>query len=622
MLGQKSIAVVLTALLLTGLAGYFLNFEGVERTGYTYEKITDLDPVFSSVSVPSVDYERYTGPYTVTAWSPAGLIPTSSVANGYLITPTVEDYVRNTVSWKESDHAILTGEAYDGQIWRTTKDGVYYTTGGMSDGSTVYGGGGGTSAVGLWTTVLSYNVLDTDQPSAWATVAVSITDVIGDISLVDGLRITINPSWWEGSGLQLRALYDYDYLDGYKEPDRFKRYTPTWTGTPYALSSTYTWSEPLQQWVDADGVSADNILFFRVDPTGYTAKTLVASVDTPIVTTAIYADPTKLLDITEETDGATWSAHARNPTIVSGIVTMLLRLNWAEDVIYIDVGDTRVMVDYDGTGADASAWMTIDDTEIPLGRLGAYKGYIITFNGVEGRVDVSGIVQYENALSYTALDGTIASSEFPTGAIDSITVTADAGGCGVRILDTYIQTDPSGLLWHDPDVDLSAYLPGDIDALRIVMGGWVATGDAVVVNGTHYPVEDGRISVPYVDQGAMKTRTMAVSGLTIDYWDGRVSISDTGGTAVDLGDVSDRHIGLIGTWYGSVTADRIDETTVTGYELANEWNMTVNQVVLMWIGLTMVGTAICLAVKRDSWGIIDWAVVGVSLLIGLLLIEV
>lgn len=620
MLGQKSIAVVLTALLLTGLAGYFLNFDQVERTGYTYEKITDLDPVFSSVSVPSVDYERYTGPYTVTAWSPAGLIPTSSVANGYLITPTVEDYVRNTVTWRETSHAMTTGETY-GQMWRTTVDGVYLTSMGMSDGSTVYGGLGGTSSVMLWTNVLTYNIIG-DQPSSWATVAVPIMDLVGDIDLVDGLRVVIDPDWWTGSGLQTKTLYDAEFTINYEEPDRYKRVVPTWSGDAHGLSSVYTWSAPIQKWVDSDGVTASDVLFFRIQTDGYTAKVLTASVDVPIVTTAIYADPTKLLDITEETDGATWSAHARNPTLISGIVTMLLRLNWAEDVIYIDVGDTRVMVDYDGTGADASAWMTIDDTEIPLGRLGAYKGYIITFNGVEGRVDVSGIVQYENALSYTALDGTIASSEFPTGAIDSITVTADAGGCGVRILDTYIQTDPSGLLWHDPDVDLSAYLPGDVDALRIVMGGWVATGDAVIVNGVHYPVEDGRISVPYVDQGTLKTRTMAVSGLIVDYWDGRVSISDTGGTAVDLGDVSDRHIGLIGTWYGSVTADRIDETTVTGYELAHEWSMTVNQVVLMWIGLTMVGTAICLAVKRDSWGIIDWAVVGISLLIGLLLIEV
>lgn len=618
MLGQKALAVVLTALLLTLLAGYVLNVEETDETRTVYDPIADLTPVFASTSDRVMGFESYTGPYTVTAWSPATLIPRSTVSNAYLITPTVEDYDVHPVTWRESDHAMATGEPY-GEMWRTTVPGVYLTRNGMTDGSTVYGGAGGTSTVTLWTNVLSYDVLDSEQPSSWATVAVPIMDLVGDIALVDGLRVTIDPSWWTGSGLQDRALYDYIYTTGYTETDRYHRITPTWSGTAHALSSTYTWSEPIQKWVDADGVSSRDVVFFRVDPTGYTARTLSASVDTPMVTEAIYADPTRLLDVTEDTATATWSANLRNPTLVTGRVDMLLMLNWSDDRIVIDAGGTSVTVDYSGTGADARVRMTVGDTEVPLGTLGAYRALILSFNGIDGTLDVFGVLRYENALAYET-GPTLASVDYPVGSVTSVSVTADSGGAGVRIVGVWIQTDPSGVLWHDPSVDLTAYLPGDADALRIVMGGWIATGEAVTINGNPYEVTDGKITVVYTEGGKLRTKALALSGLTVDYHNGHVSVSSTGREPIDLGETVDSVITLTGTWYGSITADRIGETTVTGYTHANAWSMTEAQILILFIGISIVGTAICLAVRRDTWGIVDWAVVGVSIIIAFVLL--
>lgn len=625
MSGQKGLAVAIVALLLAISAGYFLNVNQVTETGLEYTKITDLDGILATESQPSYDYEQYTGPYNVTAWTPASMIPTSSVSNAYLITPTVEDYTETTVVWKESDHALTTGRSNRssllGLTWETTKDRVYLTQyGQMSDGSRIYGGLGGQDQDGLIIDVLTYNVLDAVQPSDWSAVAVPISDIVGDTDKVDGLRVTVNASWWAGSGLSSKVLYDPVFSIEHDDTGRYDRMVPTWSGEAHALSASYTWSGPLQKWLDSDGVSAYDITFIRVDSTGYTARDLTATVGVPIITQATYADPTGLIDVTEETVAATWSSVTKNPTLVTGSVSMLLRLNWAGDRIYIDVDDTRAMVDYDGDGADARAWMTVDDVEVPLGKLGAYRGYILTFDGVRGALLVRGILAYENAMSYE-VGPTVGSTEWPIGAIGSVTVSADSGGAGVRIVDSYIQTDPQGLMWHSPEIDLAAYLPAQADAMRVVMSGWVAVGDAVRIGGTSYPVDDSMVVVTYLDGETVKTKRFPVSGLVVDWYGGHLSIGRNGDT-VDLGPTSDHTIGLVGTWYGSVQANSIETVEKTGYELANAWDMTSNQLVLIYLMGIMGGTALCMAVRRDTWGLTDWTVVIVSGAIGLILLGV
>lgn len=625
MSGQKGLAVAIVALLLAISAGYFLNVDQVTETGLEYTKIADLDGILAAESQPSHDYEQYAGPYNVTAWTPASMIPTSSVSNAYLITPTVEDYTETTVVWKESDHALTTGRSNRSSIlgltWETTKDGVYLNQyGQMSDSSRIYGGLGGQDQDGLIIDMLTYNVLDAVQPSDWSAVAVPISDIVGDTDKVDGLRVTVNVSWWAGSGLSSKVLYDPVFSIEHDDTGRYDRMVPTWSGEAHALSTSYTWSGPLQKWLDSDGVSAYDITFVRVDSTGYTARDLTATVGVPIITQATYADPTGLIDVTEETVAATWSSVTKNPTLVTGSVSMLLRLNWAGDRIYIDVDDTRVLVDYDGDGADARAWMTVDDAEVPLGKLGAYRGYILTFDGVRGALSVRGILAYENALSYE-VGPTVGSTEWPIGAIGSVTVSADSGGAGVRIVESYIQTDPQGLIWHSPEIDLSAYLPAQADAMRVVMSGWVAVGDAVRIGGTSYPVTDSMVAVTYLDEETVKTKRFPVSGLVVDWYGGHLSIGRSGDT-VDLGPSTDHTIGLVGTWYGSVQADSIETVEKTGYELANAWDMTSNQLVLIFLMGIMGGTALCMAVRRDTWGLTDWTVVIVSGAIGLILLGV
>lgn len=625
MSGQKGLTVAIVALLLAISAGYFLNVSQVTETGLEYTKIADLDGILAAESQPSYDYEQYTGPYNVTAWAPASMIPTSSVSNAYLITPTVEDYTETTVTWRESDHALTTGRSNRspllGLTWETTKDGVYLNQfGQMSDGSRIYGGLGGQGQDGLIIDMLTYNVLDAVQPSDWSAVAVPISDIIGDVDKVDGLKVTVAATWWTGSGLTSKVLYDPVFTIEHDDTGRYDRMIPTWSGEAHALSASYTWSGPLQKWVDSDGVSSYDIAFIRVDSTGYTARDLTATVGVPIITQATYADPTGLIDVTEETVAATWSSVAKNPTLVTGSVSMLLRLNWAGDRIYIDVDDTRVMVDYDGDGADARAWMTVDDVEVPLGKLGAYGGYILTFDGVRGALSVRGILAYENALAYE-VGPTVGSTEWPIGAIGSVTVSADSGGVGVRIVESYIQTDPQGLMWHSPEIDLSAYLPAQADAMRVVMSGWVAVGDAVRIGGTSYPVDDSMVVVTYLDGETVQTKRYPVSGLVVDWYGGHLSIGRNGDT-VDLGPTSDHTIGLVGTWYGSVQADSIETVEKTGYELANAWDMTSNQLVLLFIFGLICGTTLCMAVRRDSWGLTDWTVVIVSGAIAFILLGV
>lgn len=625
MSGQKGLAVAIVALLLAISAGYFLNVTQVTETGLEYTKITDLDGILAAESQPSHDYDRYTGPYTVTAWTPTVMIPTSSVSNAYLITPTVEDYDETTVVWRESDHALTTGlssrSSLTGLTWETTRSGVYlYSWGQMSDGSRIYGGLGGEDQDGLTIDVLTYSVLDTVQPSEWSAVAVPISDIVGDAERVDGLRVTVNTSWWEGSDLQAKVLYDPVFTVEGDHSGRYDRMVPTWSGSRHPLSTSYTWSGPLQKWIDADGVSAYDLTFFRVDSTGYTARDLTVTVGVPQITQATYADPTRLIDVTEDTAAAVWSSSAKNPTLVTGSVSLMVRLNWAEDKVLIDAGTTHLTVDYVGTGADAQVRMTVDDVIHPLGTLGAYEGYIMTFDGIGGRLSVSGILTYDNALAYT-MGPTVASTEITEGTIASVTVTADSGGAGVHVVDSYIQADPKGLMWHSPTVDLSSYLPAQSDAMRVVMSGWVAVGDAVRIGGTSYPVTDSMVAVTYLDEETVKTKRYPVSGLVVDWYDGHLSIGRNGDT-VDLGPSSDHTIGLVGTWYGSVQADGIEEVERTGYEMANSWDMTSNQLIIIFLMGITGGTALCMAIKRDTWGLTDWTVVIVSGAIAFILLGV
>lgn len=96
MVPTKAIAVVLIALMCTGLSGYVLQSEHrtVERTTYDY-----LGDTTSSVQYSAIDdYTEYNPLTNVTGWSGDANVPTTDRATPYLLSPQISGYREGTLT--------------------------------------------------------------------------------------------------------------------------------------------------------------------------------------------------------------------------------------------------------------------------------------------------------------------------------------------------------------------------------------------------------------------------------------------------------------------------------------------------------------------------------------------
>lgn len=162
--GQKGVAIIVIAMVLTGSIGLFANMNEEWTTKVTYTKISDLEGIISENAGTVNSYESYDALTNVTGWKGNTTIPLmgvdsdgNTIVSPYVISPRNNDYTYNSYKYSVNNYTLttnITGTGVHVEVMNvhanTNKSNVVYTMTPFqenhdewltySDGSELHGG--------------------------------------------------------------------------------------------------------------------------------------------------------------------------------------------------------------------------------------------------------------------------------------------------------------------------------------------------------------------------------------------------------------------------------------------------------------------------------------------------
>lgn len=361
---------------------------------------------------------------------------------------------------------------------------------------------------------------------------------------------------------------------------------------------------------------------------------------------ATYADNTRftqvgVLDTSTFGDTAVWRNNNSN-----GAITFLAKLN-------SDTGNLNITTRHKES----------DDTYTVNGQWVAYAngivtptGYVmITLDNINGQYTYSPVTSIEYVTVRETIGGVPTDVQYanPNTAVVSnyslnLGVVQSSDGSDMNEMDlryalltgeayvtnTVIQLDPDGRMWSNPSIYLQVYFPDNFDAddtPRVWFNGFVATGNALIINGQTYIVNDGRITVG--------TTSVELKGMAVDWekandgnvhvyispkgvYENRIDIGvlNTEDVAVDLkmgGTVQTVHtqkgyvISTEGVWYFEVGLydGTTEEYNKINLNLTKGWGLSVKGACLLFCGCMIFLTAAgAYYVKDNQPDLTDWLI--------------
>ena len=184
----------------------------------------------------------------------------------------------------------------------------------------------------------------------------------------------------------------------------------------------------------------------------------------------------------------------------------------------------------------------------------------------------------------------------------------------MAVVNTWVPADPNGLLWQDPSMNMFHYF-GDLittSGLRVTFGSVLSTGTALNICGRSYETGEGRILI----DGSL----YPINGLSIDIKNTDVVIYSNNRVVAEYeGDIL-AGISGTGVWMWSATLYEQTVTVVEQTDVHFGEGSSKNWMVFAFIGLCIFGIIVLTAWGRGSMDIWDWLVLGISVLLGLLVI--
>lgn len=184
----------------------------------------------------------------------------------------------------------------------------------------------------------------------------------------------------------------------------------------------------------------------------------------------------------------------------------------------------------------------------------------------------------------------------------------------MAVVNTWVPADPNGLLWQDPSMNMFHYF-GDLittSGLRVTFGSVLSTGTALNICGRSYETGEGRILI----DGSL----YPINGLSIDIKNTDVVIYSNNRVVAEYeGDIL-AGISGTGVWMWSATLYEQTVTVVEQTDVHFGEGSSKNWMIFAFIGLCIFGIIILAAWGRGSMDIWDWLVLGISVLLGLLVI--
>ena len=629
--GQKGLTIVVIALLLTVCVGFLFNAEQQPTTKTVYENKADLSALMALNSTRENLTDVYNSNYNITGWTPSDMIVKTETANPYIVVPSTIEFNDTSVSidfnnvehlngsldvyeidhvgldiemigyaytstnakWREGD-TYPSGEPVNGGIWGKQWPGfrayMHYTATGEN---------GGTASNMIPS-------LSNGQRFQWDSIDRYISEP------VDGLRIYPASVGYYGSSVSI--VHDLDYRISSNIDRHLGTEINVYMGAKMAYNPNnaqpdsvyYAYNKTTEKWDLYDGqtrIKAGVDVYIISSVANYTLATI-----TPISYPPEYADPTKYVNILNSTASLpvselpTWSNTAYNDTLINAAVTILVKNSMT---IYAAGG--TITIDYDGTT------YTVNGVNV-----GNYaNGLILTIDAQTRTLTTEGIIS-ANA-SAPATDYTRAGFTYTVGwSPNSAEITAlsfrSVSNAEVYIVSTTIYTDPNNLLWINFNVDLNDYFASIIDGeagARVVFNGFVSYGNSLTINGQTFPVADGKITVPYDDNGIIRPTQFKLNGLAVDYnRNGTVNLvfTEDYNKTVSLGATVDYVITGAGAWYFASNINQIKQIDGLEWVWFNGWTLSVNQTCAVMLGLMVVGLLIGLYFGRGSLDSYDWII--------------
>lgn len=222
-----------------------------------------------------------------------------------------------------------------------------------------------------------------------------------------------------------------------------------------------------------------------------------------------------------------------------------------------------------------------------------------------------GITEYNTPTNYTLFD-----YQYPFG----VTVTTPITNLSVSastmayILNTWVPTDPRGLLWQDPEFNINTYFPTVASSgARVIFSSVLTTGDSITINGNTYNTYNGTVEI--------NGNTYRLNGLCVDFrTDGNVYVVTASGTTIDLGPRSTYEISADGIWYWAAELDDIHTVYRERTEILTAQAPDPNWMVFAFIGISIICLIAMAAIGRESMDGFDWIIVILSIIISLMLV--
>lgn len=243
----------------------------------------------------------------------------------------------------------------------------------------------------------------------------------------------------------------------------------------------------------------------------------------------------------------------------------------------------------------------------------SYSKVLITIGASSGDRYWQGITNYVSPTNYSLLEYRyLISGGTELNSVSNLAIVS--GSSMAYIANTWVPTDPSGLLWQDPTMAPQGFFP-DVytQGARVIFSSILVTGDSLTIDGHTYSTADKKITID--------GRDYSLNGFAIDYHNGHTYLNTPTGERIDLGVTVSTVITGSGVWYWSAELDSINVTTGERTDvLFGQAPSSMEWSVFAFIGLIGVCILGLAAMSRESLDGMDWIIMILAAIIALMLV--
>lgn len=242
---------------------------------------------------------------------------------------------------------------------------------------------------------------------------------------------------------------------------------------------------------------------------------------------------------------------------------------------------------------------SVEDTQDPAFAAWANggTGKVLIVLDSEGTSYWQGVTSYTNTNNYTVAEHKYAMlTPYDNINVPIKSVSFYYPGSGVHeaaIINTWMPLDPNKTLWNDATFHINTIFPAiwDNDNIRVKFNSFVTTGTGLTINGTTYPVADGRVTI--------NDDTFKVAGSSIEWTpEGDTVLVSPNGERYDLGTRSGTFI-LNGVWFGVLSMDTFETVQAPAKEAVFGVIPEINWLAWVFVGVLAIGTVGVLATGRQ-----------------------